>query len=232
MKLELGVAFLVLLVLLLVLAGRGRTHARRADRLERQLVAIDLQCRAMRLHPHFIFNTLNAISALIDVRPADARRMLARLSDLLRTAVEFMESSEIPLTREVELIEQYVELHQIRYEERLEIDVELAPEAIRAIVPPLVLQPLVENAIKHGVEKRAGGGRIAIAAEREGDTLRLRVRDDGPGPAAESADGFGLGNTRARLATMYGTRASVTLRAADGGGAEAVVEMPFREGAA
>jgi LytS/YehU family sensor histidine kinase len=233
MKLELGAAFLalVVVVLVLVLVRRGRAHARRAARLERQLVAIDIQCRAMRMHPHFVFNALHAIVTLIDVRPDDAKRMLARLGDLLRTTVEFMETAEVPLTREIEWIEQYVEVQQIRYEERLEIDVELAPEAVRAMVPPLVLQPLVENSIKHGVEKRAGGGRIAIAAERIGDTLRLRVRDDGPGPDATSGAGVGLGSTRARLTTMYGPSSSVTLRAADGGGAEAIVEMPFREGA-
>lgn len=219
-------AVIALAALALTLHGRARSAAS----LERQLHAINLRCNALKLHPHFVFNALHAVAALIDVRPQDAQRMLARLSDLLRTAVAFMEAAEVPLTREVEWIEQYVELQQIRHEEQLEIDIEIAPEAVRAMVPPLVLQPLVENSIKHGIEKRAGGGRIAIAAERAGDLLRLCVRDDGPGPGARAAaNGVGLGNTRARLETMYGGRSSVTLRAAEGGGAEAIVEIPFRE---
>ena len=218
---------------LLALAGIAFRSHRRARHAERQLFVINLQCSAMKVHPHFLFNALHAISALIAVRPDDAQRMLARLSGLLRTAVEFMEASEVPLTRELEWIEQYVELQQIRYEERLEIDIEIAPEAMRAMVPPLVLQPLVENSIKHGVEKRAGGGHIAIAAERAGNTLRLRVRDDGPGPSGQaSPEGVGLRNTRARLETLYGARSSVTLRAAGASGAEAIVEIPFRERAA
>jgi signal transduction histidine kinase len=206
-------------------------RARDATRLEGQLFAARLQVLRAQLHPHFLFNALHAISTLVDVRPHDARRMLARLGELLRAAVEFSDASEVPLTRELEWIEQYVELQQIRYEEQLDVDVEVAPEAMRAMVPPLLLQPLVENSIKHGVEKHAGGGRIAIAATRAGDTLTLRVRDNGPGPGNASTNGVGLRNTRARLETLYGDASSVTLRAAEGGGAEAIVEIPFRESA-
>lgn len=203
--------------------------ARDATRLEGQLFAARLEVLRAQLQPHFLFNALHAISALIDVRPHDARRMLTRLAELLRAAVEFSDAREVPLTRELEWIEQYVELQQIRHEEQLNVDVEVAPDAMRAMVPPLVLQPLVENSIKHGVEQRAGGGRIAIAATRDGDTLTLRVRDDGPGPGHSSSNGVGLRNTRARLETLYGPTASVTLRAAEGGGAEAIVTIPFRE---
>jgi len=202
----------------------------RAARHERDLSNARLQILRAQLHPHFLFNALHAVSALIDWRPQEARTMLVRLSELLRQAVELSEATEVPLTREIEWIEQYIEVQQIRYEERLAAEVAIAEDAFTALVPPLVLQPLVENAIKHGVERRPGGGRIEINAERDGNALLLRVIDDGPGlgPSAESGSGVGLRNTRDRLAAIYGPETSVTLRPTSQGGTEAAVRIPFR----
>jgi two-component system LytT family sensor kinase len=135
----------------------------------------------------------------------------------------------VSLPCEIEWIEQYVELQQIRYDDRLEVDIYVAPDATAALVPPLVLQPLVENAIKHGVEMQRGYGRIAISAARDGAELVLRVHDDGPGIEREPRDGIGLSNTRDRLRAIYGQATSVDLRESADGGAEAIVTIPFRE---
>ncbi len=157
--------------------------------------------------------------------------MLARLSELLRSALEASERAEISLARELEWLEGYVELQQIRYDERLRVEMRIAPETLGARVPPLVLQPLVENAAKHAVEPRPEGGCVEVWAERDGEWLRLGVRDDGPGPGAAPAEGtggIGLRNTRERLRALYGDRQRVLLRAQPQGGAEAVLHIPFR----
>ena len=207
-------------------------HALRASRLESQLADARLEVLRGQLQPHFLFNTLNAVSALIDEDPAEARRMLTRLSELLRMALDAMALPEISLAREVEWLEHYVDLQRMRFEERLRVDIEVAPEAAGAHLPPLLLQPLVENAIEHAVEARAPGGRIRVIASRADRRLRVLVKDDGPGPALPATNGRGIGLrvTRDRLAAMYGADASVELRRGDDGGAEAIVELPFRTG--
>jgi two-component system, LytTR family, sensor kinase len=230
----------VMLGATLALAANQRSRQRereatalalRATQLQAELVGARLQVLRAQLHPHFLFNALHAISTLVDWRPEEARRMLARLSELLRLAVEATEQAEIPLTREVEWLERYLELQQIRYEERLEVELRISPEALGARVPPLILQPLLENAIKYAVDPRPSGARIVLSAERDGERLRLRVSDDGPGPAPTPPEsgGLGLRNTRERLRAVYGDAQFVELRPAEGGGAEALIEIPYRE---
>jgi signal transduction histidine kinase len=212
--------------------ARALARERRASRLETQLAEARLHVLRAQLQPHFLFNALHAVSALVDWRPKEARRMLTSLSELLRLALELSEAAEIALTQEVDWLERYLDLQQIRYEERLAVDVRIAADAIAAAVPPLLLQPLVENAIKHAIEPRADGGRVEISAERDGARLRLRVRDDGPGPGAAAGTagaGIGLRNTRDRLRALYGDAQRVELRLAAGGGAEVVVELPYHE---
>lgn len=206
-------------------------HALRASRLESQLADARLEVLRGQLQPHFLFNTLNAVSALIDEDPAEARRMLTRLSELLRMALDAMQKPEIPLAREIDWLEHYVDLQRMRFEERLDVQIDVAPDTLGARIPPLLLQPLVENAIEHAIEPRPAGGRITVHAARENGHLRLVVADDGPGPGDASGKGSGIGLrvTRDRLAALYGADASVDLRAGALGGAEAVIEVPFRD---
>ena len=206
--------------------------ALRASRLEMQLVEAQLGVLRAQLHPHFLFNALHAVSALVDWRPKEARRMLTQLSELLRMALDFSEQREISVAREMEWLDHYVELQGLRFGERLAVDIRVIGDAAMAMVPPLVLQPLVENAIKHGIEPRQETGRIEILAEHDGPWLRLRVRDDGPGLGAHSHDdtrtGVGLRNTRERLRTLYGSEQQVLLREYDNAGTEAIVELPWK----
>jgi two-component system, LytTR family, sensor kinase len=203
--------------------------ALRTSQLETQLVEAQLGVLRAQLHPHFLFNALHAVSALVDWRPKEARRMLAQLSDLLRMALEFSEQREITVAREMEWLDHYIELQTLRYGDRLGVHLHVEPEATTALVPPLVLQPLLENAIKYAIEPRQTEGRIEVIAERAGKWLRLTVRDDGPGVGtATSGTGVGLKNTRDRLHTIYGDAQQVYLRKRDAGGTDAVVELPFR----
>jgi two-component system LytT family sensor kinase len=214
--------------LIAIAAVAASVHDRAMER-ERELVSTRLQLLRAQLHPHFLFNSLHAISTLIDFRPKDARRMLVGLSELLRETVHFIDESEIPLGREIDWLEQYVELQQLRYEQRLAVDFEIAPAAVAALVPPLVLQPLVENAIKYGIEPRPEGGRIAVSAARAGSLVRLRVFNDGPPLLSGRGEGgVGVRNTRERLLALYGDAFSLELRDVEGGGVEAVISIPFR----
>ena len=204
----------------------------RTSRLEKQLVEAQLGVLRAQLHPHFLFNALHAISTLVDWRPREARRMIVRLSELLRLAFTLSEEREVSLSQELDWLEHYLELQQIRFGDRLSIEVRVAPDAMAARVPPLILQPLVENSLKHGIERHSQGGKIGIVAERDGRWLRLRVTDDGPGPVLQSSasgTGVGLRNTRERLCALYGDEQQLVLRGRDPNGAEVLVELPYRE---
>ncbi|HEU0014537.1 MAG TPA: histidine kinase [Longimicrobium sp.] len=202
-----------------------------AARLQAQLAEARLDTLRTQLDPHFLFNTLNAVSALVEADPRGARRMLSRLSELLRHTLEGAREQEVPLRREMQVVEKYLEIMQIRFQGRLDVAVRVDPAAGDALVPSLVLQPLVENAIKHGIGA-AGSGRIEITAAREGGRLVLRVRDDGPAPPdAAPAEGVGLRNTRARLAQLYGDAQALSLRPAEGGGMVAEVVLPYHTAA-
>lgn len=178
----------------------------RTSELERHLAQARLQALQMQLNPHFLFNTLHAISALMHKNVDAADRMIARLSDLLRYALESTESQEVPLQRELAFLERYLEIEQTRFGDRLVVRKAIDPAALHVHVPNLILQPLVENAIRHGIEPHARRGEIRLSARRDRDTLHLEVQDNGGGlPSANGSpeEGVGLSNTRARLAELY-----------------------------
>lgn len=205
-----------------------------ASILETQLAQAQLQLLKMQLHPHFLFNTLNAITALMhqDVDLAD--RMIARLGELLRTTLENAGTQEVPLKQELEFINPYLEIEQARLGPRLNVSFAIEPEAMDAQVPNLLLQPLVENAIRHGIGPRPVPGIIEIGAQREGESLTLTVRDNGPGLNGKHLNGkrgIGLQNTRARLKQLYGDNHRFEIANAPNGGLLATITIPFREAA-
>lgn len=201
-----------------------------AARLTSQLATTRLDLLASRLQPHFLFNTLQGISTLLHRDPAAADAMLGRLGDLLRMALDGERRHEVPLREELELLDAYLGIVQARFGDRLTIHRAIADEALAVAVPRLVLQPLVENALEHGIARRPGAGTVEIAAARDGDRLLLRVSDDGPGlaPGGFPRDGIGLSTTRERLATLYGAAHELSLGAAAGGGFEVRLRLPWR----
>jgi two-component sensor histidine kinase len=213
--------------------ARNREAARltaEAAALQAQLAESRLAALRMQLNPHFLFNTLHAVSALVERDPSGVRRMIARLGELLRETLDEKGEAERTLEREMAFIERYLEIMQVRFQGKLEVEMAVDAAARRALVPALILQPLVENAIKHGLAGDGGRGRLEIGARRSGDRVVLSVRDDGPGPLASPvAGGVGLSNTRARLQQMYGAAQRLTLRAHETAGTVAEVELPYRE---
>ena len=206
-----------------------------AARLAAQVAEARLGALRMQLHPHFLFNSLNAITVLVrDRDTAAAGRMLELLSDVLRQVLRAGQPHEVSLADELRFLERYLAIEQVRFSDRLAVRVDVDDALRDAAVPEFVLQPLVENALRHGVAHRADGGVVAIAAARDGDTLVLAVSDNGPGPAATArrdGNGLGLANIRERLTTLYGARGRIELvpRAAhDGGGTVATVRIPYR----
>ena len=186
---------------------------------------------SMQLQPHFLFNTLNTIAELVHQRPEAAERMITDLSHLLRETLHAGLVDRVPVEQELQLLDRYVEIQRARFGDRLTVDVVIDDEATKsALVPSLLLQPLVENSIKHGIGARAGAGRIEIAISRSGDTLAIDIRDDGRGLGeAEVKDGLGLGNCRSRLQTLYGAanhRLEILNR--DTGGAIVRIALPFQ----
>ena len=215
--------------------ARLRERERQAAQLEARLAEAQLEALRAQLHPHFLFNTLNGIAAL--VREGSNRAavdMLAGLSDLLRHALANAGRQEVPLREEMEFLELYLGIQQMRFRDRLRVTLDAAPDTLDALVPNLILQPLVENAVRHGVAARDRVCTVTVGARREGDRLRLIVADDGPGlpdylpPGREG--GIGLANTRARLAQLYGTAHTFAIRNREGagGGVEAALTLPLR----
>jgi LytS/YehU family sensor histidine kinase len=188
----------------------------------------------MQLQPHFLFNTLHSVSALIHEDDEAADLMIARLSDFLRLVIEHAGGQEVALVQELEFLQRYLDIQQVRFQNRLRVTIDVSPEALDALVPNLVLQPLVENAIRHAVEPRAVGGRVEVTARQDGDDLRLTVRDDGPGLRPGSAQGAGVGisNTRARLEHLYGARQALEIANHSEGGVLVTVTFPWRLGEA
>jgi LytS/YehU family sensor histidine kinase len=191
----------------------SRARALRAAHLETRLAEARLRTLEAELHPHFLFNTLHAISTLVHTQPDSADRMISRLSDLLRITFSRSGAACIPLHEELEFLQKYLEIEQTRFQDRLSVDFDIDPETLDAEVPRLILQPLVENAIKHGVAPRMGPGAISIAARRDGERLCLSVRDNGVGltggSRAQLHGGVGLSNTRDRLECLYGADQSL-----------------------
>lgn len=205
---------------------RDRDRAAQAAVLEAQLAVAKLDALRMQMNPHFLFNTLHAISALVERDPAGVRKMIARLSELLRYTTDTNAATEIPLRDELDFLRRYIEIMEIRFQGRLRVTMDAAAETLDARVPNLILQPIVENALEHGAS-RAAAGEVTIGARRDGDRLRLTVSDNGPGPGDARA-GVGLANTRARLAQLYGDGASLDLRSGTGGGTVAEISLPWR----
>jgi sensor histidine kinase YesM len=201
-----------------------------ASQLEKHLVQAKLQALQMQLNPHFLFNTLHSISALMhkDVEAAD--RMIMRLSDLLRAALDSADTQEVSLRKELELLQLYLSIEQIRFGDRLTVQLDVEPEVLEAQVPNFILQPLVENAIRHGIEPRARPGRIELHARRQDDSLSLAVCDNGKGiPASKpNREGVGLSNTRARLRELYGDAHRFELGGQTEGGLRVELTIPFR----
>jgi two-component system LytT family sensor kinase len=203
---------------------------RRTLELEKGLAQAKLQALQMQLNPHFLFNTLHSISALMhkDVEAADS--MITRLSDLLRAALAGADTQEVTLRQELSFLERYLEIEKIRFGPRLTVQLDIAPETLDAQVPNLILQPLVENAIRHGIEPRARPGRIELRAKRHADALALDVCDNGTGlaPGRSIKEGVGLSNTRARLRELYGEAFQFELAGGSNGGLEVQLRIPFR----
>jgi signal transduction histidine kinase len=202
----------------------------RAAELERNLTQAKLQALQSQLNPHFLFNTLHTISALMhkDVEAAD--RMIMKLSELLRLALDNIDTHEVPLSQELDFLKRYLEIEQTRFGQRLSVQMEIEPVTLQARVPNLVLQPLVENAIRHGIERHARPGLLVVRSVREAGLLRLEVQDNGAGLAEGkvSREGIGLSNTRTRLQQLYGTEQKFELQNAAAGGFLARVSIPFR----
>jgi two-component sensor histidine kinase len=210
---------------------RWRERERRAAELEAQLKEAQLAALRMQLQPHFLFNSLNAISALVRDHETDAAtRALTLLGDLLRTTTSTASRHESTLGEEVDFIGRYLELERVRFGERLRVAIDVPPELTAARVPTLLLQPFVENALKHGVLRDREGNSIAIAARRVDGTLRVTVRDDGRGLGQidpTTAGGVGIANSRTRLAHMYGDRARLTVIDAAPHGVEVDIQLPL-----
>ncbi|HEX2190560.1 MAG TPA: histidine kinase [Longimicrobiaceae bacterium] len=216
-----------------LLAGVGHAvhFARTARRREAQLARAQLHALQAQLHPHFLFNALNTVSSAVRRDPDAAERMIARLSELLRSSLDTAATPEVPLAEELRLLESYLEIEQARFEDRLRVRWSIDPAARDARVPRLILQPLVENAVKHGIGPRSAPGTVEVSAAREDGELRLEVRDDGVGVPAgfalEERAGVGLANTRARLRQLYGDRGRFALEGAPGGGVAVRISIPF-----
>ena len=202
----------------------------RASELEKHLAQAKLQALQMQLNPHFLFNTLHAISSLMhkDVEAAD--RMIARLSELLRAALESTDTQEVTLQEELDFLGRYLEIEQTRFGNRLTVRMAIAPETRCAQVPNLVLQPLVENAIRHGIEPHAKPGEIELRARRDDGRLVLQVQDNGAGLPAHRPpeEGVGLSNTRARLQQLYGHAHQLEFSNVPEGGLLVSVTIPWR----
>jgi len=203
----------------------------RASQLETQVAQARLGALKAQLQPHFLFNTLNAIVVLVRQRKGQqAEETLARFSDLLRAVLADMDVQEVTLARELEYLKLYLSIEQLRFSDRLRVDIDVDPELLDAAVPHMALQPIVENSIRHGVSQSSAPGVISIRAERVVDALHVIVQDDGPGFAAPGVPGglkLGLANTRARLKQLYGDAAELRTGSAPAGGALVTMILPF-----
>jgi len=201
-------------------------------RLSAQLAEARLGALRMQLNQHFLFNSLNALAVLVrDQKTREASRMLELLGAVLRQVLQGEKRQQVPLSEELRFIEQYLAIEQVRFSDRLELRWAIDPSVRDVLVPEFILQPLVENAIRHGVAKRSEAGTIEVSASAVGGQLVLSVRDDGPGYQQEHTEpGVGLANVRARLETLFGGAGSLELRRGESGGTIAVIRLPLRRG--
>jgi signal transduction histidine kinase len=209
-------------------ADRYRRRSLEAARLETQLVQAQLHALKMQLNPHFLFNTLNAIAALTGDDPKAGQRMMGKLGQFLRLVLEQTEAQQVTLAQEIEFVRLYLEIEQIRFSDRLTLRYDLDPAALSALVPSLLLQPLVENAVRHGIAHTAEGGMIRIQATRQDSRLVLAVQDNGPGlHEAGTGRGIGLRNSEDRLRTLYGSHYALTIHTAPAQGYAVHLDLPF-----
>jgi two-component system LytT family sensor kinase len=201
----------------------------RSSQLESQLTQAHLSALKMQIQPHFLFNTLNAIMVLVrQQKSREAEEMISRLSDLLRCVLD-VDAQEVPLRRELEYVQLYLSIEEVRFQDRLRIEIAAAPEVLDASVPHMILQPLIENAIRHGIGRSSSAGKIRISAYRVNELLEMKVEDDGPGLAPTSAGathGIGLANTRARIDQLYGNAARLTIENGERVGVAATLVFP------
>jgi two-component system, LytTR family, sensor kinase len=219
-----------------ILDSRERLAFQQTERarLNEQLSKAQLNALRRQIEPHFLFNTLNAIAGLVRERRNDAAvSMIAKLSDFLRRVVEDSNRQEVPLGEEMEFVQKYLDIQKVRFAERLQLSVDVPSELFAAQVPSLILQPMVENAVKHGIAKRVQGGAIRIAACRSNEMLTVRVYNDGPAlPAGweNGHSGTGISNVRTRLQRLYGDAFELNMKNQDPGGVEVSVSLPFVSG--
>jgi len=206
----------------------GRERELQSSRLEARLAETRLQLLNMQLQPHFLFNTLNAISELVHEDPDTADRMIAGLSVLLRETLAAGNAPAVSVKRELDLLGCYVDIQRARFGARLNATTEVDPGALDAAIPVLLLQTVVENAIRHGLATRANAGRIDVAIRRNSDHVTITVRDDGDGLNGERPEGLGITNTRARLQGLFGATHALDVANADGGGVRVTISFPYR----
>jgi LytS/YehU family sensor histidine kinase len=206
----------------------GIEHYRRAAQLRARLSEVELEALRAPLHPHFLFNTLNGIAALLHRDPDAADDALVGLAELLRSVTHRRASEEIPLREEMALLDRYLAIIQLRFGDRLTVETAVPVDLGDAMVPYFVLQPLVENALEHGIGRQAGPGRVTIEACADGGSLRLSVSDTGPGPRASGAGGIGLSASRRRLAELYGAAQRLVLEPGASGGTRVSLHIPLR----
>jgi LytS/YehU family sensor histidine kinase len=219
---------------------RLELERRRADRADALAQSAQLRALQSQLEPHFLFNTLNGISSLVvEGRSGDAAAMIARLSDFLRLTLKVAGTPQITLADELVFVRQFLDIQQLRFGDRLGFGIDVTPEAMAAMVPSMLLQPLVENSVRHAILPRAMGGKVVVSARTDSvraaaDTLILRVDDDGPGiqKSAAPSSGVGLSNTATRLAVLYGGAAEFAIGRSDLGGVGVTIRMPLRTAAA
>lgn len=230
------IVYLLIVTITLALDYRDRVARQDTEtaRLNEQLSVAQLAALRRQMEPHFMFNTLNSIAALVRDKSNDAAvGMIVGLSDFLRRASEDFHRPQVALSEEVEYLQRYIEIQKIRFAERLQVTLDIPGELLHVQVPSLLLQPLVENGIKHGIAKRVAGGAIRVSAERSGTHLRLQVFNDGPSlpdRGLRPMSGIGLSNLRTRLQILYGADFTLELRDAAGGGVEVLVSFPQGSG--
>lgn len=226
-------AFDIIFYWAILAVSHALIYFRKYQEREFRLVQAQLQALKVQLHPHFLFNTLNAISELIYAAPETAERTITQLSDLLRLSLKSGKEQEVAFKEELDFLQKYIEIHQTLMHERLTVRWDIDPDTYDALVPNLILQPLVENSIRHGIASRAQGGMIEIRAHHRDGTLNLEVYDDGiglsPNPESAARSGVGITNTRARLEYLYGDMHRFNLSPSAGGGLTVDIVIPFRE---
>lgn len=207
-----------------------RQERERARVAEAQAREARLRALRSQLEPHFLFNALNGVSTLVaEGRPSDAQRAIAALADFLRRTMDAASTPEVPVADEIELVRGYLRIQAVRFGDRLRSTIDVAPDVSDALVPVLILQPIVENAVEHGVLSRERGGALAVSVRSDGADVVLRVSDDGPGmPVGQGRHGVGLANTLERLRELYADAASLSLETTEGGGTTAVIRLPLR----